>query len=152
MGKRLKVLFLPPPPYRDRQYKEDVLKTVGLKHDISVFDYHGPLAAQSEGVDIVIDEGGSHGTREMMDVSRSVKLWQILGTGFDHFDLAYCMEKKIPVANCPGQFSVGTCSAGRLWSNLRVRETQVSRAFENTRKWIGSDRSLSRYPWLAIDR
>jgi phosphoglycerate dehydrogenase-like enzyme len=34
-----------------------------------------------------------------------VRLWQVLGTGLDHFDLAYWRSKSIPVANCPGPFS-----------------------------------------------
>src|SRR5262249_41633299 len=49
--------------------------------------------------------GGNRGTRAMADASQAVKLWQILGTGFDHFDLSYWRSKRIPVANCPGQFS-----------------------------------------------
>jgi lactate dehydrogenase-like 2-hydroxyacid dehydrogenase len=34
-----------------------------------------------------------------------VKLWQVLGTGSEKLDLAYWRQKKIPVANIPGQFS-----------------------------------------------
>ena len=34
-----------------------------------------------------------------------VRLWQILGTGIDHFDMDYWRSKNIPVANCPGVFS-----------------------------------------------
>jgi phosphoglycerate dehydrogenase-like enzyme len=45
------------------------------------------------------------GTRAMADVAGAVKIWQILGTGFDHFDLNYWRRKGIPVANCPGEFS-----------------------------------------------
>ena len=35
----------------------------------------------------------------------SARLWQILGTGFDHFDLEYARRKSFAIANCPGQFS-----------------------------------------------
>ena len=129
MSKRLKVLFLPPPPHRDRQYTEDVLMAVKGKHDISVFDYQGPLAPQFEGVDIVIDEGGSHGTREMMDVAKSARLWQILGSGYDHFDLAYCKLKNIPVANCPGQFSaVGLAETALMFLLMLSRRWQFTQA------------------------
>ena len=129
MGKRLKVLFLPPPPHRDRQYTEDVLKAVGANHDISVFDYQGTLAPQFEGVDVVIDEGGSHGTREMMDVAGTVRLWQILGSGYDHFDLAYCKQKKIPVANCPGQFSaVGLAESALMLMLMLARRWHFTQA------------------------
>ena len=37
--------------------------------------------------------------------ARDARLWQILGTGFDNFDLDYIKGLGIPVANCPGQFS-----------------------------------------------
>ena len=58
------------------------------------------------GVDVVIDQGGSSGTREMADLAKDkVSLWQILGTGVDHFDLDYWKNKNIPVANTPGPFS-----------------------------------------------
>jgi phosphoglycerate dehydrogenase-like enzyme len=129
MVKRQRVLFLPPPPHRDRQYAENVLQLVGAKHDISVINYEGALAPQFEGVDVVIDEGGSHGTREMMDVAGTVKLWQILGTGFDHFDLAYCKRKKIPVANCPGQFSaVGLAEMALMFLLMLSRRWQFTQA------------------------
>ena len=53
----------------------------------------------------MIDQGGSLGTRAMADASGSVKLWQILGTGFDKMDVAYWHARNIPVANTPGPFS-----------------------------------------------
>jgi phosphoglycerate dehydrogenase-like enzyme len=34
-----------------------------------------------------------------------VKLWQVLGTGLDHTDVAYILESGLPLANTPGQFS-----------------------------------------------
>ena len=46
----------------------------------------------------------------MMDAAVSARLWQLLGTGFDHFDLEYVKSKRIPAANCPGPFS-GTALA-----------------------------------------
>ena len=133
MLKRQKVLFLPPPPHRDRQYTENVLQSVGAKHDISIFDVQKALAPQFEEVDVVIDEGGSHGTRAMMDVAGTVKLWQILGTGFDHFDLAYCKWKKIPVANCPGQFSA-----------VGLAETALMLLLMLSRRWHFTQANLER--------
>jgi phosphoglycerate dehydrogenase-like enzyme len=41
----------------------------------------------------------------MADAAGSVQLWQIVGTGFDHFDLDYWEANGIPVANCPGTYS-----------------------------------------------
>jgi len=105
MSKRLNVLFLPPPSHRREPWQQAVIEAVGPKHDLRICDYTAPLAPQFERVDVVIDSGGSMGTREMADLSSSVKLWQILGTGYDHFDLLYWQQRGIPVANCPGPFS-----------------------------------------------
>ncbi|MFN8008796.1 MAG: hypothetical protein U0V70_17580 [Terriglobia bacterium] len=88
------------------------MSAVGAGHDISVFDYEGSILSQFAGVDVVIDEGGSHGTREMMDAATTVKLWQILGTGFDHFDLAYCNRKRFQSPIVPVN------SALLVWQNV----------------------------------
>ena len=84
---------------------DDVIQAIGGRHDLSVFDESHPIVPQFDGVDVVIDHGGSVGTREMMDAATDARLWQILGTGFDHFDLDYIRTRRIAVANCPGQFS-----------------------------------------------
>jgi len=100
----MKVLFLPVA----RQFKpwgEDVVEVVGKKHELAVYDEKKPLAPQFAGVEVVIDHGGAVGTHEMMDAAREARLWQIMSTGFEHFDVGYCRSRGIPVANCPGQFS-----------------------------------------------
>jgi phosphoglycerate dehydrogenase-like enzyme len=97
-----------PAPNQPSQFKpfgEDVVAAIGDRHDLRIFDHQRPLAPQFEGVQVVIDLGGSVGTREMLEAATSVRLWQILGTGLDHFDLDYWRSKKMPVANCPGPFS-----------------------------------------------
>jgi len=104
MNKRLKVLFLPHPTNR-KPWQDDIISAVGSRHELLVFDHDAPVSPQFEGVEVVIDFGGSIGTHSMADEAKSVKLWQILGTGFDHFDLNYWRGKGIPVANCPGVFT-----------------------------------------------
>ena len=57
--------------------------------------------------------GGSIGTREMLHAAKSVRLWQVLGMGIDHFDLDYWRENGMPVAYCPGPASsvaLGECA------------------------------------------
>ncbi len=115
MPNRLRVLFLPSPanPGLFKPFGEDVVAAIGARHDLRIFDHHRPLAPQFEGVQVVVDLGGSVGTREMLDAATSVRLWQILGTGIDHFDLDYWRSKTVPVANCPGPFSasaLGECA------------------------------------------
>ena len=116
MSKKLNVLFLPHPLGRSmfKPWGEDVVAAIGDSHNLRILDYRQPLAPQFEGVEVVIDQGGSAGTREMADIAEgNVRLWQILGTGIDHFELDYWRAKKIPVANTPGPFSavaLGECA------------------------------------------
>ncbi len=107
MSRRLKVLFLPHPTITHlfKPWGEDVVAAIGDRHDLRLLDHSQPLGPQFEGVEVVIDHGGSVGTREMLAAATSTKLWQVLGTGLDHFDLAHWREKGMPVANCPGPFS-----------------------------------------------
>ncbi len=106
MSKRLKVIYLPSPvPSLFKPWGEDVVAAIGDRHDLRILDHQRPAAPQLEDVDVVIDMGGSIGTREMLDAATRVRLWQIQGTGLDKFDLDYWRSKKVPVANCPGPFS-----------------------------------------------
>jgi phosphoglycerate dehydrogenase-like enzyme len=104
MQKKLRALFLADPELR-HPWQDDVVEAVGFRHELHIFDPALPLALQFKGIDVVIDFGGSIGTREMADAASSVRLWQILGTGYDHFNLDYWRKKNIPVANCPGTFT-----------------------------------------------
>lgn len=132
MSKSIKVLLLPHPVIEiANPWGSDVVMAIDDRHDFSICDYDKPLAPQFKGVDVVIDHGGSAGTREMADIAAGkVKLWQILGTGLDHFDMDYWREKKIPVANCPGPFSaVALAECAMMFILMLARqynETQVN--------------------------
>jgi len=122
MSKRLNVLFLPPPAHHLEPWQQAVIEAVTPNHSLTICDYHAPLAPQFSHVDVVIDAGGSMGTRQMADLSSTVKLWQILGTGYDSFDLPYWRERNIPVANCPGQFSaVGLAESAMMMMLMLAR-------------------------------
>lgn len=105
--RRLRVVFLPHPTYPGlfEPWGRDVVTAVDGRHDLTIFDRAAPLAEQFRNADVVVDHGGAAGTRAMADAARAVQLWQILGTGTDHFDLEYWRSKGIPVANCPGAFT-----------------------------------------------
>ncbi len=106
MSQRLKVIYLSSAdPGQFKPWGEDVVAAIGDRHDLRILDRQRPVAPQFEDVDVVIDMGGSMGTREMVDAAQRVRLWQIQGTGLDHFDMDYWRSKKVPVANCPGPFS-----------------------------------------------
>lgn len=106
MSERLNVLFLPP---RDQElwtpWVDEVVAAISPGHNLTMLDYNQPLAPQFKNQEMVIDFGGSMGTREMVDVAHDTRLWQVLGTGVDHFDLDYWRSKNMPVTNCPGPFS-----------------------------------------------
>lgn len=132
MAERLTVLFLPHPlgPSMFKPSGDDVIAAVGHRYDLRILDYDRPIAPQFDGIDVVIDHGGSAGTREMADAAEGkVRLWQILGTGFDHFDLNYWRSKNLPVANCPGIFSaVALAECAVMFMLMLARQYPVTQA------------------------
>ena len=136
MSKRLNVLFLPLPGLFER-WGSDVVAAVTKNHDLRIADYDQPLAPQFEGIDAVIDHGGSVGTREMVDIAAAGKVqhWQILGTGFDHFDLEYWKAKGMPTSNCPGAFSaVALADCAMMFILMLARRYQESKEVLNSGK------------------
>ena len=105
--RRLRVVFLPHPRYPGlfEPWGRDVVRALDGRHDLTIFDSAAPLKDQLGSAEVVVDHGGAAGTRAMADAARAVQLWQILGTGTDHFDVDYWRSKGIPVANCPGAFT-----------------------------------------------
>jgi phosphoglycerate dehydrogenase-like enzyme len=98
---RLDVVYLSE-PHIDPRF---VVEAVRPRHSLRVYDAAAPLPPQFADVDVVIDSGGSVGTRAMLDAAPRVRLWQIQGSGFEHFDLAYWRGRGVAVANCPGSAS-----------------------------------------------
>jgi phosphoglycerate dehydrogenase-like enzyme len=130
MARRLNVLFILE-PVKDWMYKPwvvDVQAAVGERHNFRLLDYTKPIPPQFQGVDVVIDHGGSGGTHAMADAAAGqVKLWQILGTGFDDFDVAYWKSNHIAVSNCPGQFSaVALAECAMMYMLMLVHKFHVS--------------------------
>ena len=132
MPEKLTVLFLPHPlgPSMFKPSGDDVIAAVGHRYDLRILDYDRPITPQFDGIDVVIDHGGSAGTREMADAAEGkVRLWQILGTGFDHFDLDYWRSKNLPVANCPGIFSaVALAECAVMFMLMLARQYPVTQA------------------------
>ena len=145
MSQRLILLYIPHPFLPKDGFTpwgEDVFKAIGDRHEIRILDKNGPVAPQLDGVDVVIDLGGEAGSREgvseerrrlateLADASEGrVRLWQIVGTGFEHFDLDHWKSKRIPVANAPGQFSaVGLAECAMMFILMLTRKYPVARA------------------------
>jgi phosphoglycerate dehydrogenase-like enzyme len=104
--KRLKVLFLGQPTNLEPWFA-DVIWAIGEAHEVVLFDPELPLARQMQDVGVVVDQGGSVGTHATVDAAANagVKLWQVLGTGLDHVDVQYILDRGLPMANTPGPFS-----------------------------------------------
>lgn len=102
--RKLKVLFLPLKTV-ERIWQDSVIEAIGDRHDLRIYDDSKPITEQFEGIEVVIDTGGSVGTHQMYDTAKDVRLWQIHGTGLDHVDVDYMKTKNFMISNCPGQFS-----------------------------------------------
>ena len=100
MAPRLKVLLLASPP--PNFWVEEMLKLIAHRHQVVPFDPQEDPAPQFQDVDAVLDMGGPRDKRPLADLAGSVKLWQLVSTGFDTFDVDYWRERQIPVANTPG--------------------------------------------------
>ena len=102
----MKVLFLRQPAGPDPSY-DAFLEAVDPRHTVEVFDPQRPLAAQFKNVDVVLDPTGELGTRAMIDaaVAENVQLWQVITNGTDKVDMAYFLQKNLPLANSPGPLS-----------------------------------------------
>ena len=102
----MKVLYIGMPNLM-RPWYDDFLAAVGGQFPVVLYDPDKPAAEQFRDVGVVVALGGAQMTRPMIDtaLASGVKLWQIVGTGLDHVDVPYFLEKRMPLANTPGQFS-----------------------------------------------
>ena len=71
---------------------------------VARWDHTWSFDSQLQGILVVVDEGGAHGTRAMIDASLAagVKLWHVTTNGLDHVDVAYFREKGMPLAHAAG--------------------------------------------------
>ena len=98
-----------------REWREAVVTAFADQHELTFFDPSQSIASQFKDVDVVLDAGG-WGTREMIDAAARATLWQVLGTGVDHTEVAYIKSKGIMVANCPGSLSASrTLTTMKRW-------------------------------------
>ena len=102
----MKVLYLAQPGTLQPWY-DDVKNPCLGRHTVQLYDATLPLGPQLESAQVVVDQGGSVGTPEIMKAAAraGVQLWQILGTGLDHVDLTCLSECGLTVANTPGPSS-----------------------------------------------
>ena len=132
--RRLNVLFLPE-EITDPFWLDDLIEQLGDRHNLSILDTGKPLAPQFEGIDVVLDMGGSVGTRKMMDAATNTQLWQIVGTGLNHVDVEYLKSKGFMVTYCPGPLSgVALAECAMMFMGMLVRQYKRSQAHFRDRK------------------
>src|SRR3954470_17541508 len=132
MPNKINVLFLPHalrPKELFKPWGEDVVAAIGDRHHLYFYNASLPPSSQFDDIDVVIDHGGSHRSTNLADAAAGkIKLWQVLGTGVDHFPLAYWNQLQIPVANTPGQFSsVALAECAMMFVLMLTRRYQVAK-------------------------
>ena len=120
--RRVKTLYLHQQEI-DLVWQDEFVAAMGDRHDLSIYDERKPLAPQFDGIEVVIDQGGSVGTHEMMDAATTTRLWQVLGTGLDHVDIDYMKSRGFIVTHCPGFLSgVALAEAALMFMLLLSRK------------------------------
>jgi phosphoglycerate dehydrogenase-like enzyme len=132
VSERLNVIYLSE-PHIDSKYIVEAVLTLG--HGITIYDPSSPLGPQFVDADVVIDSGGSVGTPEMLDAAVKVRLWQIQGSGIDHFPFAYWARRGVRVANCPGAASAPALAERAMMFTLMLMQ-RYSEAGANVRRGI----------------
>src|SRR5438477_11622130 len=98
----MKVLCLQQPP-KIRMYPtyEAFLEASAGRYEVVLFDPAQPAAGQFEGVRVVVDDGGSQHSPELIDLSikSGVQLWQVTTNGLDHVNTACFFERGMPFAH-----------------------------------------------------
>lgn len=128
---RLKVVYLAEPHIDPRH----IINAVDPTHDLRVWDPTAPLSEQFADADAVIDSGGSVGTQAMLDVAPRVRLWQIMGSGFEHFNVARWRARGVAVANCPGIGSAPALAERAMLFTLLLAH-RYREARENLRRGV----------------
>ncbi len=131
----MKVLFI---GFADvvHPWYDDFLEGIGGKHTVELYDPTLPMAPQFRDATVVVDQGG-WGTHEMIDaaIASGVKLWQVIGTGLNHIDVKYLLEKGVPIANTPGIFS-GVALAEHVLFLMLCFAKNVDQSRKNVRSGI----------------
>jgi len=135
--RRVKVLYLPDES-TDPFWIDNLLEQLGDRHDLSILAKDKPLAPQFQGMDVVLDFGGSVGTHEMMDATTDARLWQIIGTGLDHVDVEYLKSKDFIVTNCPGRLSgVALAECAMMFMGMLARQyKRAEQYFRDKKPWM----------------
>ena len=135
----LKVLYLPAYDPSFSSIPDDAIRLAfdrAGRHELIFFDHSAELEPQFEDIDVVIDLGGSVGTRRMLHAATSVRLWQVLGYGLDHFELDYWGSQGMVTAHCPGPNSaVALAEFAMMQILMLARRYPEARAMAEAQRW-----------------
>ena len=90
-----------------------LFEVIGEKHNVTKYDPVKPLEAQFANVEVLLDHGGQVATREIIEASPHLKLWQMITVGYDDIDLGMVKDRDIYVCNCPGETSASGLAGKR---------------------------------------
>jgi D-3-phosphoglycerate dehydrogenase len=83
---------------------DNFIKFADGRFEAALWDPSRPFAEQVKGVQVIIDDGGSQHSHELIDESKKagVKLWHTTTNGLDHVDVAYFVQVGMPLAHAAG--------------------------------------------------
>ena len=91
--------------------------------------YYRPRLQSWSNVEAVLDHGGRVLTREIVDASPKLKLWQIIAVGYDAIDLSIVDGREIAVCHCPGATSaVGLAETSLMFMLMHVKRYRRAQA------------------------
>ncbi len=144
--KRVKVILIQKnTPFIDWDINlhKEIEATIGVTHELTIFDYNKPVPEQFTGQEVVINLGKNL-TDEIIDsAARNAGLWLVPSIGLDAIDLDDMHRRGFKVAHTPGIFSGASLAECALMMILlitrRFEETQI--ALRNQKMWdpIGDD-------------
>ncbi len=103
MRAMVKIFYLGNPnlqPWYDK-----AIDALPKNQDVAAYQKNKPLEDQIKDAEIIVEDGSTRITKQVVDHAKKVRFIQRYGTGMDHMDVNYVISKGIVVSNTPGQFS-----------------------------------------------
>jgi phosphoglycerate dehydrogenase-like enzyme len=98
----------------DILWRDILVEVIGDKHNLTEYDPSKPVEPQFAGVEVLLDHGGRMATREIINASADLKLWQMISVGYDSVDLGIIDGRDIRVCHCPGETSAPGLAEGAM--------------------------------------
>ena len=116
-------------PETDDLWRDILLEVIGDKHNLTEYDPSKPFEPQFAGVEVLLDHGGRIATREMIDASADLRLWQMITVGYDSVDLDIVDGRDIRICHCPGKTSApGLAESAVMFMLMFVKQYHRAQA------------------------